>query len=109
VVVVVLWVVVVCVVDEVCEVVVGVGYVKRSPAAVTIVIARKCVCAATPVTVVVAVTVDVATLAASPVATHAMLVFPDRSHPTVATLQQVSIEIHDIRRATHTLGRGRSW
>ena len=76
----------------VVEVVVGVGYVNRSPAAVTIVMARKCVSAATPVTVVVAVTVDDGALTTSPVATHDMLVFPARSHPTVASLRKSQYE-----------------
>lgn len=78
------WAVVDVVVVEV-EVDVGVGYVIKSAAAVIIVMARKCVSAAAPVTVVVAVTVEDGALTASPVATHNMLVFPARSHPTVAT------------------------
>lgn len=83
------WAVVDVVVVEVeVEVDVGVGYVIKSVAAVIIVMARKCVSAAAPVTVVVAVTVDNGALTASPVATHNMLVFPARSHPTVATLHK---------------------
>lgn len=79
-----LWLVVEWVVE--CEVVDGVGYVRMSAVAVTIVTALKCVSAASPVTVVFAVIIDAGTLAAPPVATHAMLVCASRSHPIVAAL-----------------------